>query len=50
MKQVIYLDNAATTRTRPEVVEAAHAEVKKRNGGHYTGPLPDSVKPPLDTY
>lgn len=38
------------TMDRPEVVEAAKAEVKKRNGGHYTCPLPDSVKPPLDTY
>lgn len=38
------------TMDRPEVVEAARAEVKKRNGGHYSCPLPDSVEPPLDTY
>lgn len=38
------------TMSRPDVIEAAKAEVKKRNGGKYTCPLPDSVKPPLDTY
>lgn len=38
------------TMERPEVIEAARAEVAKRNGGHYTCPLPDSVQPPLDTY
>lgn len=38
------------TMERPEVIEAAKAEVKKRNGGRYICPLPDSVKPPLDTY
>lgn len=38
------------TMERPEVIAAAKEEVKKRNGGHYTCPLPDSVKPPLDTY
>ena len=38
------------TMDRPDVIEAARAEVKKRNGGKYTCPLPDSVKPPLDTY
>ncbi len=38
------------TMDRPDVIEAAKTEVKKRNGGKYTCPLPDSVKPPLDTY
>lgn len=38
------------TMDRPDVIEAAKKEVTKRNGGHYTCPLPDSVKPPLDTY
>ncbi len=38
------------TMDRPDVIEAAKKEVAKRNGGHYTCPLPDSVQPPLDTY
>ncbi len=38
------------TMDRTEVIEAAKKEVTKRNGGHYTCPLPDSVQPPLDTY
>lgn len=38
------------TMDRPDVIEAAKKEVEKRNGGHYTCPLPDSVQPPLDTY
>ncbi len=38
------------TMERPDVIEAAKAETRKRNGGHYTCPLPDSVEPPLDTY
>lgn len=38
------------TMERPDVIEAAKAEVKKRNGGKYICPLPDSVKPPLNTY
>lgn len=38
------------TMDRPDVIEAAKKEVVKRNGGHYTCPLPDSVLPPLDTY
>lgn len=38
------------TMDRPDVMEAAKAEVKKRNGGKYTCPLPDEVLPPLDTY
>lgn len=38
------------TMDRPDVIEAAKKEVTKRNGGHYTCPLPDSVMPPLDTY
>lgn len=38
------------TMDRPDVIEAAKKEVTKRNGGHYTCPLPDSVQPPLDSY
>lgn len=38
------------TMERPDIIAAAKEETKKRNGGHYTCPLPDSVKPPLDTY
>lgn len=38
------------TMDRPDAVQAAKAEVRKRNGGKYVCPLPDSVKPPLDTY
>lgn len=38
------------TMDQPDVIEAAKAEVKKRNGGKYTCPLPDEVLPPLDTY
>ena len=38
------------TMERPEVIAAAKEEVRKRNGGEYTCPLPDSVKPPLDSY
>ncbi len=38
------------TMNRPDVIEAAKKEVQKRNGGHYTCPLPDDVLPPLDTY
>ena len=33
-----------------EALAAAKAEVLKRNGGKYSCPLPDSVKPPIDTY
>lgn len=38
------------TMERPDVIEAAKAEVRKRNGGKYRCPLPDSVQPPLETY
>ena len=38
------------TMDRTDVIEAAKKELHKRNGGHYTCPLPDSVEPPLDTY
>ena len=45
-----WLSPASGTMDRPDVIEAAKKEVTKRNGGHYTCPLPDSVQPPLDTY
>lgn len=38
------------TMDQPEVIERAKAEVRKRNGGRYTCPLPDEVLPPLETY
>lgn len=38
------------TMEQPDVIEEAKAEVKKRNGGKYTCPLPDDVLPPLETY
>lgn len=41
---------AVRTMECPDVIEKAKAEVKKRNGGSYTCPLPDSVKPPIHTY
>ena len=38
------------TMERPDVMEAAKKEVAERNGGAYSCPLPESVKPPLETY
>ncbi len=38
------------TAKRPETISEAKKEVLKRNGGKYSCPLPDSVKPPLETY
>ena len=42
--------SAIRTAKRLDVIESAKAEVRERNGGKYVCPLPDSVKPPLDTY
>ena len=33
-----------------EAASEAKEEVRKRNGGSYTCPLPDDVLPPLETY
>lgn len=41
---------AVRTMEQPQVIEAAKEEVRKRNGGAYHCPLPDSVQPPLNTY
>lgn len=41
---------AIRTMEKPEQIAAAKEEVRRRNGGRYTCPLPDSVKPPIDTY
>ena len=41
---------AIRTMEAPEAVAAAKAEVLERNGGKYVCPLPDDVKPPIDTY
>ncbi len=38
------------TMEQPDVIRRAKEEVAVRNGGKYECPLPDSVKPPLDTY
>ena len=38
------------TMKRPDIMEAAKKEVLERNGGSYSCPLPESVKPPLETY
>ena len=38
------------TMQEPQAVEEAKQEVLRRNGGRYTCPLPDTVKPPIDTY
>ena len=38
------------TMDRPDVIEKAKEEVRKRHGGSYTCPLPDDVLPPLETY
>ncbi len=42
--------SAIRTMAEPDAVAAAKAEVVARNGGHYVCPLPDTVKPPIDTY
>ena len=38
------------TMEDPEAVEAAKRELHKKNGGHYTCPLPDEVLPPIGIY
>ena len=42
----------ATLRTmeRPEVLEKAKEELKRKNGGKYTCPLPEYVQPPIGRY
>ena len=42
--------SAIRTMERPDIIDAAKTETLKRNGGHYTCPLPDHVLPPLETY
>ena len=42
--------SAIRTMAEPETVAKAKEEVRERNGGHYTCPLPDEVQPPIDTY
>jgi len=41
---------ALRTMEQPEIVAQAKAEVLRRNGGRYVCPLPDEVRPPIDTY
>ncbi len=41
---------AIRTMTRPEVIQKAKEEVLKQNGGKYSCPLPDYVKPPVGKY
>ena len=38
------------TAAKPELIEKAKAELKAKNGGKYTCPLPDSVLPPVGKY
>jgi len=38
------------TAEMPELIEKAKAEVLDKNGGRYECPLPDYVKPPINTY
>ena len=38
------------TAEMPELIEQAKREVREKNGGKYTCPLPDYTKPPIDTY
>ncbi len=38
------------TVDRPELIDAAKKELKKKNGGRYVCPLPDYVDPPIGRY
>lgn len=38
------------TMEQPELIEKAKAELKRKNGGKYTCPLPDYVVPPIGRY
>ena len=38
------------TMERPELIEKAKEELKRKNGGKYTCPLPDYVVPPIGKY
>ena len=38
------------TMERPELIEKAKEELKRKNGGTYTCPLPDYVVPPIGRY
>ena len=38
------------TMERPELIEKAKEELKRKNGGKYTCPLPDYVVPPIGRY
>ena len=42
--------SSVRTMEKPDLITEARAELEKRNGGRYVCPLPDEVKPPLDTY
>ena len=42
--------SAVRTMEQPEKLALAKQETLQRNGGHYTCPLPDSVKPPVGRY
>ena len=41
---------ALRTMEQPELIEKAKAELKRKNGGKYTCPLPDYVVPPIGRY
>lgn len=42
--------SAIRTMEQPELIEAAKKELKIKNGGKYTCPLPDYVMPPIGKY
>ena len=41
---------ALRTMAQPELIEKAKAELREKNGGSYTCPLPDYVVPPIGKY
>ncbi len=46
----VMLLSCIRTLEHPELIEKAKQELHKKNGGHYTCPLPDSVLPPIGKY
>ena len=41
---------ALRTLEQPELIDRAKEELRRKNGGSYSCPLPDSVTPPIGTY
>ena len=42
--------SALRTMAQPELIQRARAELREKNGGSYTCPLPDYVVPPIGKY